>query len=101
MDSGWAAIIGAFVGGAASLGATFLPEWLRGCEARKLDTIRQDVLRRRLQASNKKWVPIDKLMAHVGGDRDNTIRLLLLIGARRSMNGNDVWGFNDWPEPSN
>ena len=78
MDSGWAAIIGAIVGGTASLAATFLAEWLRGCEARELDTIRKETLRRRLGASNQDWVPIDKLIAHVGRDRNNTVRLLLL-----------------------
>jgi len=100
MDSGWAAVVGAFVGGGASLAATFLAEWLRGHESRKLYFIRKETLRRRLEASNKEWVPMDKLIAHVGGDRNNTVRLLLLIGARRSMKENDVWGLRDWPEPN-
>lgn len=101
MDSGWAALLGSFVGGLMSLAGTVLAHWLAGCDARKLDKVRQDTLKKRFAASNRQWVQIEKLMDCIGADRETTVRHLLIIGARRSMAANDSWGLNDWPEPSN
>ena len=93
--------MGAFVGGVASLCGTILTDYLRDRRATKLDKVREDTLRKRFAASNRQWVAIDKLMDAIGADRETTIRHLLMIGARRSMVGNDSWGLKDWPEPSN
>ena len=100
MDSGWAALGGSLIGGLVSLGATFLAHWLTGADARKLARVRQDTLKKRLDASNRNWVPIEDLMNCIGADRDTTVQHLLMIRARRSLVGNDVWGFKGLPEPS-
>jgi len=100
MDSGSAALLGSIIGGAASLAGTVLAHWLSACDARKLDSVRKNTLKKRFAASNRVWVPLADLADCVGADRETTIRLLLLIGARRSMKKNDVWGLNEWPEPS-
>lgn len=98
----WAAIFGltgTVVGAVASLGGTFLTDWLSRAPERQLAKIREDTLRKRFAASNRNWVPIEKLMDSIGADRETTVRHLLMIGARRSLAGNDSWGLNDWPEP--
>ena len=104
-DNAWWAglfgVVGALVGGLASLGGTVLNDYLSRRPAKKLDQIREDTLRKRFAASNRQWVPIEKLMDCIGADRETTVRHLLMIGARRSMAGNDSWGLKDWPEPSN
>lgn len=99
MDSGWAALLGSLVGGLASLAGTALTHWLAGSDTRKLDSVRQDTLKKRFAASNRTWIPIQTLMDCIGADRETTIRHLLLIGARRSLAGNESWGLKDWPEP--
>jgi hypothetical protein len=99
MDSGWAAIVGALVGGAASIGATFLSEYLRERRANKLDRIRKDVLKRLLSGTKYVWRPIGTLSDAIGADEETTARLLLEIGARRSLaKGRDDWGLKDWPD---
>lgn len=100
MDSGWAVLLGALIGGVMSLAGTVLTHWLAGCEARKLDGVRQETLKKRLAASNRTWLPMQSLMDCIGADRETTVRHLLLIGARRSMAENDSWGLKDWPEPN-
>ena len=100
MDSGLAALLGSLVGGVATLAGTGLTHWLAGSDTRNLDRARQDTLRKRFAASNRTWVPMANLMDCIGADRETTVRHLLLIGARRSMVGNDSWGLKDWPEPS-
>ena len=100
MDSGWAALGGSLIGGLASFSGTALAAWLAGADARKLAQVRQDTLKRRLDAGNRNWVLIEDLMACIGADHDTTVQHLLMISARRSMVGNDVWGFKGWPEPS-
>jgi len=101
MDSGIAALLGSLVGGFFSLAGTALAQWLAGREARKLDDVRQDTLKKRFAASNRTWIPMPSLMDCIGADRETTVRHLLLIGARRSMAGSDSWGLKDWPEPQN
>ena len=101
MDSGTAAVLGALVGGLTSLGGTVLNNLLRGRRTRKLERIREKTLRKRFASSKREWVQIEKLMASIGADSETTIRHLLMIGARRSLGGNEVWGLKDWPEPPN
>ena len=98
---GWPVVIGAVIGGLASLGGTILTLWWRERPKKELDRTRQQILRKRFAASNSEWIPYEKLAEAVGTDRQSTIRLLLMIGARRSMGERDVWGLKDWPEPSN
>ena len=99
MDSGWAAVIGALVGGAASIAATVVAELLRDRRANKLDTIRKDVLKRLLSGTKYEWRSIDVLSDAIGADNETTARLLLEIGARRSLaRGRNSWGLKDWPD---
>ena len=99
MDSGLAGLLGALIGGLISLAGTALSHWLARCDERKLDQVRQDTLKKRFAASKGTWIPMQNLMDCIGTDRETTVRHLLLIGARRSMAGNDSWGLKDWPEP--
>jgi hypothetical protein len=101
MDSGVAVVIGAIVGALASLGGTLLAEWIKVARERKLDRVCEDTLRKRFEASDRQWVPLEKLMECIGADDKTTIRYLLMIGARRSLVGNNAWGLKDWPEPRN
>ena len=99
MDSGWAAIVGALVGGAASIAATWLTEHLRENRSRKLDTIRKDVLKRLLSGEKYTWRELSTLSDAIGADEETTARLLLEIGARRSLaKGRNSWGLKDWPD---
>ena len=99
--TGFFGLAGALFGGLASLGGTVLSDYLSKAPARTLDKVREETLRKMFAAANRKWVPIGKLMDCIGADRKTTVRHLLMIGARRSMVGNDSWGLKDWPEPSN
>ena len=99
MDSGWAAILGAIVGGTASIAATGLAEYLRVRRTNKLDTIRKSVLKRLLAGEKYKWRSLSTLADAIGADEETTARLLLEIGARRSLaKGRDSWGMKDWPD---
>ena len=99
MDSGWAAIIGALVGGAASIATTWLSEILRARRTTKLDRIRKDVLRRLLSGTKYEWRSMEMLSDAIGANEEVTARLLLEIGARRSLaKGRNSWGMKEWPE---
>jgi hypothetical protein len=94
-------LLGSAIGAIASVGTTYLTDHLRHRRAEKLDQMRERALRARFNASTKDWVPMEKLRDCIGADRDTTVRHLLMIGARRSMKENDVWGLRDWPDPKN
>ena len=99
MDPGWAALLGALVGGAASLGGTFLSDYLRERRSNKLDAIRTDVLKRLLSGSKFQWRDLDTLSDAIGADDETTARLLLQLGARRSLaKGKNSWGLKEWPD---
>ena len=103
MDSGGAAIIGALVGAGSglvtSVVTTLLTEHLRSGRANKLDVIRKGVLERLLTGSKYEWRAIGTLADAIGADEETTARLLLEIGARRSLaKGRDSWGLKDWPD---
>lgn len=103
-DDWWPAalgLIGVAVGGFASLAGTVLADYLRNRPHAQLAKIRRDTLKRRLAASNSEWVPMSDLADCIGADRNTTVQHLLMIGARRSMKANDVWGMAGWPEPKN
>jgi hypothetical protein len=85
------------------LGGTILTHYLRQRPNAELERIRKETLRKRFAAVAKEydWLPMATLSDCIGADRPTTVRLLLLIGARRSMLEKDVWGLKEWPEPSN
>ena len=92
MDSGIAALIGAAIGGATSIAATWLSEHLRNKRSNKLDQIRKDRLRRILSDEKRKWHSLEKLSAAIGADGETTAGLLLEIDARRNVGPKEVWG---------
>ena len=99
MDTGWAVVVGAIVGGAASIAATWLSEYLRARRTDKLDRIRKDVLKRLLSGSIYQWRSLTIPSYAIGDDQETTARLLHEIGARRSLaRGRDAWGKKDWPD---
>ena len=92
MDSGWAGILGAVVGGAASIAATWLSDTLRNRQANKLSTIRKQRLLQLLSGEKFVWRSLGVLSDAIGADDETTAALLLEIGARRSMaDGRDSW----------
>jgi hypothetical protein len=92
MDSGWAGILGAVVGGAASIAATWLSDTLRNRQANRLSTIRKQRLTQLLSGDKFTWRSIEVLSDAIGADEEATAALLLEIGARRSMaSGKDSW----------
>ena len=99
VNSIWSTAIGAIVGGAVSIGTTWLSEYLRERRTRKLDRIRQGVLKRLLSGEKYDWRSMEMLSDSIGADQETTARLLLEIGARRSLaKGRDSWGLKPWPD---
>jgi hypothetical protein len=104
MDSGWSVVVGALVGGAASIASTALAEFLRDRRTNKLDSIRKDVLKKLLSGEKYEWRSLSALADAIGADEETTARLLLEIGARHSLaKGSDSWGLKPFPDdiPSN
>jgi hypothetical protein len=107
MDSGWSTVVGAIVGGLTSIGATWLSEYLRNRRSEKLDETRRELLKRMLSGDRYKWRSLTTLADSIGADEETAARLLLEIGARRSMTSNNSWGLisrNPFPDdlpPSN
>jgi hypothetical protein len=58
-----------------------------------------DVLKRLLSGTKYHWRSMGTLSDAIGADDETTARLLLEIGARRSLaKGRDSWGMKDWPD---
>jgi hypothetical protein len=99
MDSGWATVLGALVGAISSIAATAFAEYLRNQRTRKLDLIRKDVLRKILSNEKYAWRTMGTLTDAIGADEETTARLLLEIGARRSLaKGSSSWSLKPFPE---
>ena len=98
MDSGWAAIIGAVVGGLASFGAATYAEHRRTARTDRLNAVRREVLRKLLNNGKRQWRPLSELADAVGADERETAALLLEIGGRRSLANRPHWGLKEWPD---
>jgi hypothetical protein len=99
MDNFWATITGAIIGSITSIGTTWVSELIHERRAGKLDKVRTDTLKRLLSSPKFEWRSIEVLSDAIGAERDTTVRLLLLAGARRSMkSGRDLWGMVPWPD---
>lgn len=92
MSEGCATVIGALIGSASSIAATWLSEHLRNRRSNRLMEIRKETLKRLLSDPKYIWRSIETLCASIGTDAETTIGLLLEIDARKSSkSGNDVW----------
>jgi hypothetical protein len=74
------------VGAITSPLCTFVLEWIRNRQNRKLDDIRKARLIKILKLQERKWRELGYLAKAVGATEDETQRLLLEIGARQSLN---------------
>jgi hypothetical protein len=91
MDSGLAAIIGALIGGAATLAGTVLTECIKERRQTKFDEPRKKLLKSMLE-SGYQWRKLETLANVTGLDFADAKRLLVEIGARGSETNANVWG---------
>ena len=92
MSEFWSGTIGAVVGGFVSIGTTVAIDCIRERRTGKLDNIRTEILRRYLSDKRFEWRTLETLSDVIGADRETTIRLLLLMKARKSQKtGQDLW----------
>ena len=100
MDSGVAALLGAFVGALSSLGGTVLNGYLTDRREKKRNEPARRLLLQMLKTEYE-WRDLSKLANVIGKGADETKGLLLEIGARGSETGKD-WALIDrCPLPSN
>lgn len=92
MDSGWAALLGAVVGGVATFATTWLNAHLERTKTDPADEAAKKLLLALLDRPKFKWSSIDTLANVVGTDEAVVRRLLLEIGARGSMRDGKLWG---------
>jgi len=96
MDSGLAALLGAIIGGTATLGGQILREVIQSYRKDKADRPRKQLLKQMLENPQHDWRSISVLSGVVGLPESETKRLLIEIGARGSeiqaQTGKDVWG---------
>ena len=92
VDSGWAALLGTFVGSFANIGTTWLSEYLRNRPTDRLAKIRKERLTTLLSGQKYTWRELSTLCDAIGADEEVTVELLLEIGARRSQaQGKNTW----------
>lgn len=92
MDSGWAAIIGSFVGGLVSFGGTWLNAHLTRKRPDPADEAAKSILRQMLGVESSHWRTMRTLSNVVGLSEERTRELLLEIGARGSESNPELWG---------
>jgi hypothetical protein len=92
MSELWPSTIGTIIGGFVSIVTTVVIDCIRERKAGKLDSIRTERLRQHLSDKRYEWRTLDALSDVIGADRDTTVRLLLLMNARKSQKkGQDLW----------
>lgn len=95
----WSTVVGAIIGALASITTTVVNDWLRNRRTSKLDRARKDVLLRLLSGPKYTWRSMAALSSAIGADEETTARLLLEIGARRSLDPTrNNWGLKEWPD---
>ena len=92
MDSGWAALVGSIVGGAASFGGTWLNAYLNRKKPDRSEEAAKQILKDLLDDPLSNWWHISTLANVAGTDEVTVRRLLLEIGARGSAHGGGLWG---------
>jgi hypothetical protein len=91
VDSGWAAVIGALVGGAATLIGAFLTDFIQQRRQAKADEPRRKLLKKMLEGGHN-WRKLETLANVTGLSPSETKRLLVDIGARGSETDGNLWG---------
>jgi hypothetical protein len=101
MDSGVAALLGSAIGGLSGVVVPVLNEYLKNRREHRLADIRKETLRKILSNPKFRFRRLSTLNESVGLDDDETVALLLEIGARKNRaKGSDQWGLisrNPWP----
>lgn len=92
MDSGWAALLGALIGGMATLGGTLLNAHLNRARPDPADVAAKALLQQMLEVKKLHWRTLHTMANVVGLPDERTRELLLEIGARGSENNADLWG---------
>ncbi len=85
MDQGLAALLGALVGGAASISTTWLSEILRTSRENKLTRLRKKRLLQLLEGPKYTWRELGTLKDAIGASEETTVALLLELNCRQSM----------------
>ena len=99
MSEFWPSVIGTIVGGCVSIATTAATDHIRDKKAGRLDSIRTKRLEQHLSDKRYEWRTLDALSDVIGADRDTTVRLLLLMGARKSQKkGQDLWTLSSLPD---
>jgi len=87
-----AGVLGAAVGGTATIAASMANKWFQERLEKKRDEPRRALLREMLNCPRYEWRSLNTLMHVIGSDEDATKRLLLEVGARASEDGKPLWG---------
>lgn len=101
LDPGWAGVLGAFVGAAATMGGNGLTYWLGNRRAATLAEKRRARLRQMLSSDRYVWRSLDVLAASIGADKTRAAELLVEIDARASLDNTGSWALVSrapWPE---
>lgn len=101
LDAGWAGVIGAGIGAAATLAGTALLHWLQNKRTNSLADKRRARLRGMLSGNRFKWRSLDALSASIGADEATTTELLIEIEARASFTNPKSWALVSvapWPD---
>ena len=100
VDSGWAALLGAFAGAAASLGGIIITDWLQAHRKAKADKPTRTLLKDMLK-SGQNWRRLSTLANVTGLTESEVKKHLVEIGARGSETNPALWGLvsrNPLPE---
>ena len=102
MDSGLAALMGSLIGSVSGIATVLVTEHLKGKRERLLSEIRKKTLIKILSNSKFHYRRLPTLAESVGLGDEETIALLLEIGARKNRaKDSDQWGLisrNPWPD---
>jgi len=95
MYNGLIGLAGAIIGAAAAILAVIIKDNREAARREKVDEPRRNLLRQMLDNPKYEWRRMDTLSAVIGATREETARLLIEIGARRSerSDGEDVWSY--------
>lgn len=92
LDAGWAGIIGAALGFAATIGGNIVTHWLSGRRANGLAEKRRARLRELLMDPKYQFRSMNTLSASIGASVDATAELLIEMDCRTSDSDRSAWG---------
>ena len=91
LDAGWAAIIGAAIGGGLTIVGNWFLHYLQSSRADKLNEKRRATLLKMLRGEKYVWRNLKTLKAAIGADDETTCELLIEIDARASISNGKSW----------